>query len=126
VEAVGLVRLNLGQGVTFEIDAENRVVTTRYADGRFMAATREDNQQNRDEAADQGFVGSNAVWRALVAHELGHTIWARARHGRESLVLRHESGAERARYALRLHEEAETISLTRLLLTGEVDPVLGG
>lgn len=119
-----MIRLNLGEGVVFEIDAEARQVRTIYPDGRSMAATREDTPENRAEAADQGYTGEDAVWRSLVAHELLHTLATRALLGRESLVLRHESGAERNRYALRLHEEAVVISLQRLLMTGEADPVL--
>lgn len=116
--------IDLGRGVIFTIDFENREVATRYPDGAVAYASRPDTDENRREAADQGYVGEGAVWRSLVEHEALHTLSARAVFGRESLVLRHEAGAEPARYALRLHEEAVTISLQRWVNTREADPVL--
>ena len=118
--------IDLGRGVTFTIDPERRIVATTYPDGVTAYATREDTPENRAEAADQGYHGPDAVWRSLCEHEALHTLTARRLFGCESLVLRHEAGAEPARYAPRLHEEAATISLQRMLQTGERDPVLTG
>jgi hypothetical protein len=117
-------RLPLGRGVVIEVCPAERRVRTVYPDGRAMAATREDTPANRAEALAQGYAGEGAVWRSLVEHEALHSLLARLAFGRESLVLRHECGAEPARYALRLHEEALTLSAQRWLNTGRADPVL--
>ena len=123
--------VDLGRGVTFEVDRENGVVTTVYKDGPHpgtqyrCAATREDDAQNRAEAADQGYMAeAQGVWDSLVDHEILHTLVSRELFGRESYVLRHEAGAEPARYALRLHEEAAVISFQTWLNTTRRDPVL--
>lgn len=92
-----------------------------FPDGARAHATRDDTAENRMEAADQGHA---SVWESLCVHEALHTLIGRRLWGRESLVLRHESGAERHRYALRLHEEAAVISAQRLL--NLADPVLRG
>ena len=117
--------IDLGSGVTFVIDPERRECETRYGDGFSMAATRPDTPENRAEAADQGYPATEAgVWQSLQDHELLHTLLTRRILASESLVLRHESGAERARYALRLHEESLVLSAQRWINTGKLDPVL--
>jgi hypothetical protein len=112
-------RLDLGRGVTFEVYSPEAGCCTVFPDGARAHATRDDTEENRREAADQGHA---SVWESLVHHEVLHTLIGRRLWGRESLVLRHESGAEQHRYALRLHEEAAVISAQRLLNT--IDPVL--
>lgn len=114
----------MGRGVVFEVDDDIREVATVYADGHAMHALRSDTPDNRAEAAEQGYHGADAVWGSLAEHEALHTLLTRALDGRESRVLRHESGAERHRYALRLHEEARVISFQTWLNTGVVDPAL--
>lgn len=117
--------IDLGSGVTFVIDPAQRRCETRYPDGFSMAATRDDTPDNRTEAADQGYPATaDGVWRSLLEHEIGHSLAGRILFGTESVVLRHESGAERHRYAKRLHEEAWVISAQRLANTGEMDAVL--
>lgn len=120
-----MTTLDLGRGVTFEVDRENGVVTTVYPSGHRCSATREDNAQNRAEASDQGYMAeAQGVWDSLVDHEILHTLISRELFNRESYVLRHEAGAEPARYALRLHEEAAVISYQTWLNTAQRDPVL--
>lgn len=120
----GPLTVDLGSGVMFEVWRDLREVRTLYPDDLAMGAQRPDTPENRAEAADQGYVGQDAVWRALVEHELLHTLVARRVFGRDSLVLRHECGGERARYALRLHEEALVLSFQRWANTFQRDPVL--
>ncbi len=125
---------DLGHGVDFEVHEPSGCVTTRYADGFSCTATREDTPDNRSEICDQGYADhgypidddsmQRALLRSLIEHELLHTTIARAVFGRESIVLRHESGAERQRYALRLHEEALVLSFQRWLNTEDLDPIL--
>jgi hypothetical protein len=125
--------IDLGNGVTFLADRKLGAVITRYPDGRESAATRELTPDNVAEVIDQGYAAGaegsveqaqSALWQSLVEHEILHTILARAVFCRESIVLRHESGAERQRYALRLHEEALVLSLQRYFNTSEPDPIL--
>ena len=118
------MRLQLGNGVTLEADQAKGLCITRYADGYECHGTRDDTPDNRREAADQGYTGDDALWLSLFEHELAHTVVARHFFGRESYVMRHESGAEYVRYPLRLHEEALCLSLQRFINTGFVDPVL--
>jgi hypothetical protein len=118
------IRLDLGRSVMFQIYGPAVGVCTCYPDGFRSHATRDDTDDNRREAADQGYAGPDAVWWSLVEHELLHTLAARVFFRRESLVLRHEAGAECNAYALRLHEEAVVISLQRWIRRGVVDPVL--
>jgi hypothetical protein len=126
------MQINLGNGVTFDADRATGVVVTHYPDGRECAATRELTPDNVAEVIDQGYTvaedsteqAQRSLWQSLVEHELLHTIVARAVFARESIVLRHESGAERQRYALRLHEEALVLSLQRYFNTSEPDPIL--
>ena len=114
--------LELGGDVTFELWPGG--CCTVYADGYRAHAERPDTPENRAEAADQGYRGDGAVRRSLVEHELLHSLVSRNLLGCESRVLRHEAGAEPCRYALRLYEEALTISAQRWMNTGCVDPVL--
>jgi hypothetical protein len=89
-----------------------------------VLAQRDDTDAHRAEAADQGYRGADAVWRSLVEHELLHVIAPPLLFRRGSWVLQHEAGACRARYALRLHEEACLLSFQYWRNTGDCDPVL--
>lgn len=121
-----MTNYDLGRGVTYHVDAAQKIVWTAFPGGRSMAATREDNAENRAEAADQGYCGTDAVWRSLVEHEALHTLISREVFGTESLVLRHEAGIDYARYAVRLHEEALVLSAQRWRNCGAHDPVWDG
>jgi hypothetical protein len=116
--------LALGRGVTFTIWPDQRYVETLFSDGHSMGATREDTPQNRAEAAEQGYHGVDAVWRSLVLHEALHSLTAAPLGHRYSLVLRHECGAERHPYRLRLYEEACVLAVERFLNTGQIDRLL--
>ena len=116
--------IDLGEGVSFELWRVEGWVTTLYGAGAKCVAARADTPENRAAAAEQGYRGAHAVWDCLVEHELGHTLVARALLGAESCVLRFESGAEKNRYALRLHEEALVLSLQHYMNGGGIDPVL--
>ena len=119
------ITLDFGEGVLFAIDEERREVETRFSDGYVMAAQRPIDVDNLNEAIGQGYSGPDPCFDSLVEHEAFHTLVARAATGcRDSLVLRHESGAQEVRYGLRLHEEALVLSVQYFVNTGVVDRVL--
>lgn len=115
--------IDLGDGVVFAMTEDMHHVETRIA-GRKTVGTRDDTEENSDEAADQGYSGPNSIWESLRDHELLHTLLSRRLFGHESYVVRHEAGLERARYALRLYEEAVVVSFQYWLNTGLLDQVL--
>lgn len=95
---------------TLRIWPSTRYVDTLWPDGKTCGAQREDNYENRQEAHDQGYGGADAIWRSLVEHELLHNLVSEWILDRNSPTLRHEAGAVRAPYWLRLTEEAWVIA----------------
>jgi hypothetical protein len=117
-------RLDLGRGVTFEINPAERYVATVFADGHRMGATREDTPHNRAIAAEQGYRGPGAVWRSLVTHEWLHSALSHLLFRRWSRVLRHECGAEHHTHRERTQEEGLVMAGELWMQTGRVDQVL--
>ena len=109
---------------TLRIWPSTRYVDTIWPDGKTCGATRGDNAGNRQEAADQGYIGQDAVWRSLVEHELAHNLVSEWILGLPSPTLRHEAGAERAPYWLRLQEEAWALAFQIYANTGKAQPPL--
>ena len=105
---------------TLRIWPSTRYVDTIWPDGKTCGATREDNADNRQEAADQGYTGPDAVWRSLVEHELAHNLVSDWILGQRSPTLRFEAGGEPAPYWLRLQEEAWALSFQLYANTGRV------
>ncbi len=57
-------RIDIGGGITFQVNAGARVVSTIYPDGYTAHATRDDTPENRAEASEQGYTGADLVWRS--------------------------------------------------------------
>lgn len=106
------------------IHPEQRMVESIFADGKRGVGTREDTQENRDEARDQGYVGEDAVWCSLRDHETIHHLIPLWLWDSASPTLRHEMGGERCPYYDRLFEEALVIGFQFHVNTGSVPRVL--
>jgi hypothetical protein len=118
-----MIALDL-QFCRYEVWPEQQLVATVFPDGRTALATREESEQNRQEAEAQGYSGREACWRSLVEHELLHSLVAEHLHGSDSLVLRTESGGGFTPTWLRYEEEMLALALQRYLQTGEASPSL--
>lgn len=103
---------------------DQQYIATKFPDGSECGALREDTDENRREAADQGYTGSDAVWRSLADHELGHSLVSLWLWDRASPTLQHEAGAQRVPYGMRLGEEAIVIAFQRWMNKGDVWPIL--
>lgn len=106
------------------VDEANRIVETRFRDGRSGIGMREDSQVNRDEAADQGYAGDDMVWQSLLHHEILHSLISLWLWDKPSPTLRHEARAARVPYGIRLGEEAIVLAMQHYLMTGQVWPIL--
>ena len=111
---------------TLRIWPSTRYVDTLWPDGKTCGAQREDNADNRQEAADQGYTGPDAVWRSLVEHELAHNLVSDWILGCASPTLRFEACGEHAPYWLRLQEEAWALAFQIYANTGKAQPPLHG
>jgi hypothetical protein len=112
--------VDLGHGVVLRIHSSTYVETV-YPDGLVAGAGREPTYDNLQEMADEGYTDLHVC---LVEHEILHTLLSRIVFGTESPVLREQAGAGRARYAIRLYEEALVISYQTWIKTGRRDPIL--
>jgi hypothetical protein len=107
------------------VTPDERLVDTVFPDGRIAHATRDDTPENRETAVDLGYTDSSAgVWRALVDHELLHSLLADWSTDRPSPVLRHCAGAERVPYLDRIAEECGVLAMQRYMNTGAQHPAL--
>ncbi len=103
---------------------DQRLVLTILPDWKECYATREDTEENRQEALDQGYTGPDAVWRSLVDHEVLHNLISDWLWNRPSPTLEHEAGVRRVEYGKRLFEEALVLAFQRYVNTGEQWPAL--
>lgn len=101
-------------------------VETHFPDGRVAIAARDlRSGDNRENAVELGYTdGSDGVWRALVEHELLHSLISDYAWSRASRVLRHEAGADVVPYHERIYEESIVLAWQRVMRLGVVDPAL--
>lgn len=110
---------------TVLIDPVAGLVETRFPDGVAVVAVRPDTDQNRQEAADQGYPASAAgVFESLWQHELLHSLVAEWLWNKPSPTLRHVGGGTPVPYGKQLYEEAVVIAFQRYLTTRDVWDVL--
>jgi hypothetical protein len=108
------------------IDDTNRIVVTKFSDGKECLATRQDSDENRREAEDEGYEPTaDGVWQCLVTHEVCHSLVSEWLWQKPSPTLRHVAGGERCEYGKQLYEEALTIAFQRFLNTQHIWPALG-
>jgi hypothetical protein len=89
------------------IDDTNRIVVTKFSDGKECLATRQDSDENRREAEDEGYEPTaDGVWQCLVTHEVCHSLVSEWLWQKPSPTLRHVAGGERCEYGKQLYEEA--------------------
>lgn len=109
----------------FRIWPEQEYAETLYEDGARCGATRECEVGNETYARHLGYGGD--CWRAMVEHEIGHTLISE-RMGHEysptlrAVALGNAPGT--APYEEILYEEALVLALQRYLCRGDVLPVL--
>jgi hypothetical protein len=109
---------------TIRIHSVYGTVETSVPGGRVVVATRPETDENIREAADEGYVGLAACFRALVDHEVLHILMPEWLGWHGSLVMAHESGSRAVPHGQRLYEEAMVLAFQRYLTTGDVWPAL--
>lgn len=112
--------------VHIEIWSEQKCVATVFNNtAHTCVGSRDDTQQNREEAARQGYsADANGVWRSLVEHEILHSLVAEVMFDRESRVALAESGKEITPTWERYEEEAIVLSLQYLINTNLITSTL--
>jgi hypothetical protein len=109
-----------------DINYDDRLVSTHFTNFTkgVCVASREDNEQNRAEAAAEGY-GTDAgdatdmVWRCLIEHELVHNFIPYVIWGTTSPALVTECGYSQP-YHKRLYEESLVIAFQIYLNTGTI------
>jgi len=99
----------------FEVYASHRTVITRFDDTHYAEANRvlDDPLNMREAVYFQGYRAQppyEAVWRALVEHELLHSVVAETLWGTRSRVLSTEAGVGAVPSWLRHEEEAVVLA----------------
>lgn len=112
--------------VRVEIWSEQKCVATVFNDtAHTCVGSRDDSQQNRDEASRQGYTADEkGVWKSLVEHEILHSLVAEVMSNMESRVALAESGKQITPTWERYEEEAIVLSIQYLINTNQITSTL--
>lgn len=106
---------------TLHVHHEAREVDTTFHDGKTQGAQRTFSDADIDVAKDLGYEASErGVWRALITHELLHSLVSEWLWDRPSEVLRHYCAGEPCPVHRRYYVEAIVMAFERLQQTGEI------